>query len=51
MNEEELIKEISDISDKLNGVIQRYTTYDSTGKSSKKITIEYNIETNKRKTV
>ena len=49
--EDELIEELSSITDKLGGTIEHATTYDSSGRSSKKITIEYSVEKNKREAV
>jgi len=43
MNQEELITNLTDIADKLGGIMKRTTTYDSTGRTSKKIIIEYDI--------
>ena len=43
MNQEELINNLTDIADKLGGIMKRTTTYDSTGRTSKKIIIEYDI--------
>tara|TARA_Y200000002_G_scaffold75882_1_gene59568 strand:+ start:753 stop:905 length:153 start_codon:yes stop_codon:yes gene_type:complete len=49
--EDELIEELSSITDKLGGTIEYVSTYNSQGTTSKKIVIEYNIEHNKRETV
>ena len=49
MNQEELITNLTDIADKLGGIMKRTTTYDSTGRTSKKITIEYDVKHEKRK--
>jgi len=43
-NELDLIEQLTSISDKLGGNIQRLTTYDSTGRTSKKIIVEYDIK-------
>ena len=43
-NELELIEQLESINVKLGGSIQKLTTYDSTGKTSKKIVIEYDIQ-------
>ena len=43
MNKNDLISEIVDIVDKLDGKMERLTTYDSNGRTSKKIVIEYEI--------
>tara|TARA_B100000131_G_C17888153_1_gene521169 strand:+ start:126 stop:380 length:255 start_codon:yes stop_codon:yes gene_type:complete len=43
MNQNDLISEIVSIADKLGGNIERLTTYDQTGRQSKKIVIEYDI--------
>ena len=44
-NEKEIIAAFTHMAiNELGGTIQRLTTYDSTGKSSRKIVIEYNIE-------
>ena len=39
----ELIEEISTIAEQLGGTIQRLTAYDSRGRQSKKIVIEYDV--------
>tara|TARA_B100001250_G_scaffold392106_1_gene393627 strand:- start:1640 stop:1894 length:255 start_codon:yes stop_codon:yes gene_type:complete len=49
MNENDLISEIVDIVDKLDGKIERLTTYDNSGRQSKKIVIEYGITHQERK--
>ncbi len=47
-NESDLIAELLTITAELNGTMNRSTTYASSGKSSKKITIEYDVQHNKR---
>ena len=42
-NESELIGELNTIIEQLGGTIQRLTAYDSTGRQSKKIVIEYDV--------
>ena len=49
--EDELLEELSSITDKLAGTIEYVSTYNSQGTTGKKIVIEYNIEHNKRETV
>ena len=48
-DEGELIAELLCITGELGGIMKRTTTYDSTGRTSKKITIEYDIKHEKRK--
>ena len=43
-NEGELIAELLCITGELGGKMQRLTTYDSKGTTSKKIVIEYDIQ-------
>ena len=43
-DEGELIAELLCITGELGGKMQRLTTYDSTGTTSKKIVIEYDIQ-------
>ena len=43
-NELELIEELTSITNKLGGTIQRLTTYDSKGSTSKKVVIEYDMQ-------
>ena len=43
-NEGELIAELLCIAGELGGKMQRLTTYDSKGTTSKKIVIEYDIQ-------
>tara|TARA_B100001996_G_scaffold200212_1_gene153235 strand:- start:1312 stop:1560 length:249 start_codon:yes stop_codon:yes gene_type:complete len=43
MNKNDLISEIVDIVDKLDGKMERLTTYDQSGRQSKKIVIEYDV--------
>jgi len=43
-NELELIEQIESINEKLGGEMQRLTTYNSRGATSKKIIIEYDIK-------
>tara|TARA_Y100001970_G_C14193091_1_gene836519 strand:+ start:167 stop:421 length:255 start_codon:yes stop_codon:yes gene_type:complete len=50
MNQNDLISEIVSIVDKLGGNIERLTTYDQTGRQSKKIVIEYDIIHNGKNT-
>ena len=42
-NESKLIGELNTISEQLGGTFHRLTTYDSTGRQSKKIVIEYDV--------
>ena len=46
-NQNELIEELNTIADQLGGTFQRLTTFDSTGRQSKKIVIEYDVSTKK----
>ena len=48
-DEEELIAELLCIVGELGGEMKRFTTHDNTGKTSKKITIEYDITYEKKK--
>ena len=43
VNESELIGELRTIAERLDGTFQRLTTFDSTGRQSKKVVIEYDI--------
>tara|TARA_Y100001963_G_scaffold69727_1_gene97073 strand:+ start:79 stop:291 length:213 start_codon:yes stop_codon:yes gene_type:complete len=43
-----LISEMLTLTALLGGRMERYDTYSSTGKTSKKIIIEYNVEENER---
>jgi len=43
-----LISEMLTLTALLGGSMERYDTYSSTGKTSKKIIIEYNVEENER---
>ena len=43
-NERELIGELNTITEQLGGNIQRLTAYDSKGRQSKKIVIEYDVK-------
>ena len=48
-NEKEILAAFTHMSiNELGGDIQHATTYDSTGRQSKKIVIEYNVITEKR---
>tara|TARA_B100000902_G_C27213111_1_gene865504 strand:- start:265 stop:423 length:159 start_codon:yes stop_codon:yes gene_type:complete len=47
-NESDLIAEILMLTSLLDGTAIRSTTYDSTGRTSKKITIEYDVKQEKR---
>ena len=42
-NDNELVEELSTIAERLGGTFQRLTTFDSTGRQSKKVVIEYDI--------
>ena len=46
-NQSELIEELTTITEKLGGTLQRLTTYDQSGRTSKKIVIEYDVSTKK----
>jgi|TARA_B100001113_G_scaffold300196_1_gene258855 hypothetical protein len=46
-NESDLIAELLTITAELNGTMNRSTTYSSSGRSSKKIVIEYDIKEKK----
>ena len=48
-SEGDLISELLCITGELGGKMERLTTYDSTGKTGKKITIEYDVTYEKRK--
>ena len=51
-SEKEIIAAFTNMATaELNGTIEHKTTYDSTGRSSKKIVIEYGVEKNKREAV
>ena len=43
-NELDLIEQLESITGKLGGKIQRITTYNSKGATSKKVVIEYDIQ-------
>ena len=43
-NELDLIEQIESINEKLGGEMQRLTTYNNKGATSKKIVIEYDIQ-------
>ena len=45
----ELKDKLSSIVEDLGGSMQQLTTFDSTGRTSKKITIEYDVKHEKRK--
>ena len=47
-NESDLIAELLTITAELNGTMDRSTTYASTGRTSKKIVIEYDIQEKKK---
>ena len=47
-NTMDLVSEIEGLTVLLGGTITRSTTYDSTGRTSKKITIEYDVKQEKR---
>ena len=42
-NDNELVEELKTIAERLDGTFQRLTTFDSTGRLSKKVVIEYVI--------
>ncbi len=44
IDEGELIEELHSIADKLGGEMQRLTTMDHSGRTSKKVVIEYNVK-------
>ena len=44
MDEGELIEELLGITEKLGGKMQRLTTSDHSGRTSKKVVIEYNVQ-------
>ena len=48
-SEGDLISELLCITGELGGKMKRLTTYDSTGRTSKKIMIEYDVKHEKRK--
>ena len=48
MDEGELVSECLQITALLGGECHRTTTFDSTGRTSKKITIEYDVKQEKR---
>ena len=48
MDEGELVSECLQIASLLGGECHRTTTFDSTGRTSKKITIEYDVKQEKR---
>ena len=43
VNDSDLIEELSTITEQLGWTIQRLTAYDSRGRQSKKIVIEYDV--------
>ncbi len=43
-NQNDLVEELLTIAEKLDGTVERLTTYNSTGRQSKKIVIEYDIK-------
>ena len=43
-NELDLIEQIESINEKLGGEMQRLTTYNNKGATSKKIVIEYDVQ-------
>ena len=43
MNDSDLIEELRTIAERLDGTFQRLTVYDSRGRQSKKIVIEYDV--------
>lgn len=47
-NTTDLVSEIEGLTVLLGGTVSKSTTYDSTGRTSKKITIEYDIKQEKR---
>jgi len=47
-NTMDLVSEIEGLTVLLGGTVTRSTTYDSTGRTSKKITIEYDVKQEKR---
>jgi len=42
-NDNELVEELRTIAERLDGTFQKLTTFDSTGRQSKKVVIEYDI--------
>tara|TARA_X000000368_G_C22429441_1_gene449747 strand:- start:172 stop:336 length:165 start_codon:yes stop_codon:yes gene_type:complete len=50
-NTTDLVSEIEGLTVLLGGTVSRSTTYDSTGRTSKKITIEYDIKEKKKNNV
>ena len=42
-NDNELVEELRTIAERLDGTFQRLTTFDSTGRQSRKVVIEYDI--------
>ena len=42
-NDNELVEELRTIAERLDGTFQRLTTFDSTGRQSKQVVIEYDI--------
>ena len=42
-NDNELVEELRTIAERLDGTFQRLTTFDSRGRQSKKVVIEYDI--------
>ena len=42
-NDNQLVEELRTIAERLDGTFQRLTTFDSTGRQSKKVVIEYDI--------
>ena len=47
MAEIELLDRLSSIVDELGGKIEKYSTYDMSGRTSKKIIIEYDVKDKK----
>jgi len=47
-NEKEILAAFTHMANELGGDMQHGTTYDSTGRQSKKIVIEYDVITEKR---
>lgn len=50
-NTTDLVSEIEGLTVLLGGTVSKSTTYDSTGRTSKKITIEYDIKEKKKNNV
>ena len=49
LNTDKLVDKIESITEDLGGSIQKLTTFDSTGRTSNKIVIEYNEKQQERK--